>query len=306
MELRHIRYFLAVAEEGNFTRAAARLGMAQPPLSLQIKDLEREVGVPLFHRVPHGAQLTDAGRAFLEGVGGLPARAGDAVRAAQRAARGEAGVLHLGFTGSSALNPVVIEAIRSYRRGFAQVELKIDEGNSLTLVERLRDGRLDIAILRPDGLDATGLRWHRYPDEPLIVALPASHAAARRGPRIDLQPLHGEPFILTPRPLGPSLFDASVAACRAAGFEPVLGPTAPQIVSILALVAAELGVALVPASMRHLAFKGVAYRALHSQSARVSLAIAHREGDRSPFVEHFVALARPDSDVERDTGAGLP
>ncbi|GKS88918.1 LysR family transcriptional regulator [Acidovorax sp. SUPP2539] len=293
MELRHIRYFIAVAEEGNFTRAAARLGIAQPPLSLQIKDLEAEVGVPLLHRVPHGAQLTDAGRAFLEGVGGLPARTFDAVRAAQRAARGEAGVLHLGFTGSSALNPVVVQAIRSYRRGFAQVELRIDEGNSLTLVERLRDGRLDIAILRPDGLDAKGLHFHRYPDEPLIVALPASHAASRKGPRIDLLKLRGEPFILTPRPLGPSLFDASVAACRAAGFEPQLGPTAPQIVSILALVAAELGVALVPASMRHLAFKGVAYRSLSSQSALVSLAVAHREGDRSPFVQNFVALARP-------------
>lgn len=295
MELRHIRYFLAVAEEGHFTRAAARLGIGQPPLSLQIKDLEAEVGVQLFQRVPQGAVLTDAGRAFLEIVSALPARASDAVRAAQRAARGEAGRLTLGFTGSSALNPVVTEAMRAYRRTYASVELKVDEGNSSTLMGRLRSGLLDIAILRPDGLDdieADDVTFHRYPDEPLIVALPLNHPAALPGRKIDLKRLRNEPFILTPRPLGPSLFDAAVANCRAAGFEPMLGPTAPQIVSILALVAAELGVALVPASMRHLAFKGVVYKNLANPGALVSLALAHRAREASPFVRNFVALAR--------------
>ncbi|RYF27710.1 MAG: LysR family transcriptional regulator [Comamonadaceae bacterium] len=293
MELRHIRYFLAVAEEGNFTRAAARLGIGQPPLSLQIRDLEAEVGAPLFQRVPHGAVLTDAGRAFMESVRPMPGQVAQAVRAAQRAARGEVGSLHLGFTGSSALHPQVTQAIRAYRRAYAHVDLQVDEGNSLTLVERLRDGRLDIAILRPDGLDPAGLAFHRYADEPLIAALPAAHAAARQGPRIDLARLRGQAFILTPRPLGPSLFDASVAACRTSGFEPVLGPTAPQIVSILALVAAELGVALVPASMRQLGFKGVVYRALRDHPAAVGLAVAHRSGEASAFVQNFVRLAQP-------------
>ena len=102
MELRHLRYFLAIAEEGNFTRAAARLGIGQPPLSQQIKDLEGEVGAPLFRRVPHGAELTEAGKAFLERVKGIPLQTADAVRAAQRAARGETGRLSLGFTGTAA------------------------------------------------------------------------------------------------------------------------------------------------------------------------------------------------------------
>jgi DNA-binding transcriptional LysR family regulator len=292
MELRHIRYFLAVAEEGNFTRAAARLGIGQPPLSIQIKDLEAEVGTPLFERVPQGARLTDAGVAFLQVVSPMPSRAADAVHAARRAARGEAGSLHLGFTGSAALNPVVTAAIRAYRRAFAQVELKIDEANSSMLVERLVDGRLDVAVLRPDGLAADGVAYHRYPDEPLILALPATHPEAGRGPRIDLKKLRGEPLILTPRALGPSLFDAAVAACRTAGFEPTLGAPAPQVVSILALVASELGVALVPASMRQLGFEGVAYRALKDPTAVVSLAIAHRRGDTSPFVKGFLQHAR--------------
>ncbi|WP_279614231.1 LysR family transcriptional regulator [Comamonas antarctica] len=292
MELRHIRYFLAVAQEGNFTRAAAQLGIGQPPLSLQIKDLEAEVGTPLFQRVPHGAVLTDAGRAFLERVQPLPARAADAVRAAQRAARGEIGLLQVGFTGSSALNPVVLDAIRAYRRTYPQVELTVDEGNSQTLVERLRSGRLDIAFVRPDGLDAEDLRFHRYPDEALIAALPAAHPAASAGARIDLQSLRAEPFILTPRPLGPSLFDAAVAACRSSGFEPMLGPSATQIVSILAAVAAELGVTLVPASMRQLRFKGVVYRALRNHPATVSLAVAHRSADASPLIANFVQQAQ--------------
>lgn len=293
MELRHVRYFVALAEELNFTRAAARLGIGQPPLSLQIRDLESEVGAPLFLRVPHGAVLTDAGRAFLEGVRAMPGLAAQATHDARRAARGELGSLHLGFTGSSALHPEVTRAIRTYRRSYGRVDLRVDEGNSLTLVERLRDGRLDVAILRPDGLDATGLVFHRYPDEPLIAAVPSAHAQARQGPRIDLAQLRGDAFILTPRPLGPSLFDASVAACRSSGFDPVFGPTAPQIVSILALVAAELGVALVPASMRQLGFKGVAYRALRDHPAVVGLAVAHRQGTLSPFVQNFVRLAQP-------------
>lgn len=153
MELRHIRYFLAVAEEGNFTRAAARVGIGQPPLSLQIKDLEREIGVQLFHRVPHGAELTEAGRAFLEVARQIPVTASDAVRAAQRAARGETGQLTLGFTGTAALNPIVPASIRAFRRRFPDVEMNLEEANSVALVSGLVDGRLDVAILRPAASD---------------------------------------------------------------------------------------------------------------------------------------------------------
>jgi len=291
MELRHIRYFLAVAEEGNFTRAAARLGIGQPPLSQQIRDLENEVGARLFDRVPHGAELTDAGRTFLEHVRAFPQRASSAIDAARRAARGETGFLGLGFTGSSALNPVVSSAIRSYRRAYPEVELRIDETNSSALAAGLHEGRLDVAILRPDGIETGGLEIHRYPDEPLIAALPIRHVAAQQGPRIDLQILRGEPLIVTPRTAGPTFYDAVVGGCRAAGFEPALAQSAPQIVSILTLVAAELGVALIPASMRQLGFKGVAYRSIRKNRPMVSLAVAYRHGDDSPFTRNFVAHA---------------
>src|SRR5690606_29798092 len=131
MELRHIRYFLAVADEGNFTRAAARLGIGQPPLSLQIRDLEAEVGAALFHRLPHGAALTEAGQAFLEAVQPLPGQAAEAVQRARRAARGEAGQLSLGFTGSVALSPLLPACIRAFRQQFPAVDLRVEEANSV-------------------------------------------------------------------------------------------------------------------------------------------------------------------------------
>jgi DNA-binding transcriptional LysR family regulator len=133
MELRHIRYFLAVAEERHFTRAAAKVRIGQPPLSQQIKDLEAEIGVTLFRRVAHGAELTAAGKAFLETVQGMPALAEQAKNAARRASRGEIGALRAGFTASAALNPVVPSAIRSFRLAYPDVTLSLEEANTVPL-----------------------------------------------------------------------------------------------------------------------------------------------------------------------------
>lgn len=290
MELRHIRYFLAVAEEGNFTRAAARLGIGQPPLSLQIRDLEAEAGVQLFHRVPHGAELTAAGRAFRDQVQAIPGRVAEAVRAAQRASRGETGQLSFGVTGTAVLNPVVSASIRNFRRSFPDVELKLTEANSATLAASLQDGQLDIAILRLVGDEPADLKIQKLVDETLTVALPASHPAAKAGARgdLDLMVLKDEPLIVTPR----GLHDAALRACRAAGFEPVQGQPAPQIASILSLVAAELGFALVPAALRPMGVEGVVYRSLRAPVPRTVLAVAYRAERPARPVENFAAIAR--------------
>lgn len=290
MELRHIRYFLAVAEERNFTRAARTLGIGQPPLSQQIKDLEREIGAPLFHRVPHGAELTAAGHAFLHAVRHMPAQGEAAINAARRADKGETGTVRVGFTGSAAFNPRVPQAIRQYRRRYPEVELTLREANSNGLVEAIRSGDLDVAFLRPDAVSEDGLRFYLIEEEPMVAAL-ASSRMPHSNP-IALDDLKHDPFILVPRPLGPTLFDATVAACRAVGFDPVLGQSAPQIASVLALVAAELGVALVPASMREAAMKGVTYHDLLGTPPIATLAIAVRRDERSPVVTAFVADAR--------------
>ncbi|MGO4167460.1 DNA-binding transcriptional LysR family regulator [Novosphingobium sp. PhB57] len=296
MELRHIRYFLAVAEERHFTRAAQRLGIGQPPLSHQIKDLEREVGTPLFHRIPQGAELTEAGRAFEAGVRQIPGLVGEAVVAAQRAAAGETGRIRVGFTGSAAFNPRVPQAIRIYRRRFPDVELSLAEHNSIGLVEGLKNGSLDAAFLRPDAVDKQGLRLFHLADEPLIAAL--ASARMPHGEPIRLEQLAEDAFILTPRALGPTLFDATLEACRRAGFEAILGQSAPQVASVLALVAAELGVALVPESMRDASFRGVTYHDLTGNAPKVALALATRNDEQAATVAAFVAEARFPSEAE--------
>jgi DNA-binding transcriptional LysR family regulator len=289
MELRHVRYFLAVAEEQNFTRAAARVGIGQPPLSQQIKDLEAEVGAPLFHRIPQGAELTEAGRAFLENVRAIPIQAERAIRAAQRAARGEIGSLRVGFTSSAPFNPLVTSTIRSFRRAYPDVDLTLEEANTTRLVASLRDGELDAVFLRSDA-GGEDLQLRRLSEEPMLVVLPASHPMAK-SPEIDLIRLKGDALILTPRHVGTTLFDTVIQACREAGFEPTLGQSAPQISSVVNLVAAELGFSLMPASMRQLQVTGVVYRKVRGDAPVAHLALAHRRGETSSIIRNFIAQA---------------
>jgi len=289
MELRHLRYFLAVAEECNFTRAAAKLGIGQPPLSQQIRDLEREVGAALFHRVPHGAELTAAGAAFLGEAKASLAAAEKAKLAAQSANRGETGRLSLGFTASSAFNPVVSTTIRRFRARWPDVRLALTEMNTLALMQKLEGGELDAAFMRPSLDDPAGVRLRRLPDEPMVIALPASHPLARRS-KLPLAALADEPFILFPRLVGLSLYDDVVLACRKAGFELTVAQEAPQISSVVNLVAAELGVSIVPASISQIRLEGVAYRPIEGPPAVARLALAMLKTRRSPVTENLMSL----------------
>lgn len=290
MELRHIRYFLAIVEEKNFTRAAAKVGIGQSPLSQQIKDLEREVGAALFHRVPNGAELTAAGQAFLDIVKVMPTLAERGTHAARRASRGEVGVLNIGFTASSAFNPVVPNAIRAFRKAYPEVVLHLEEANTTRLVDGLGEGTLDAVFLRPGSAGADGFQLRLLSEEPMVVALPASHPAASRD-QIDLADLAGDPLVLFPRAVGPTLFDTIVRAFRSAGVEPIMGQTAPQIASTINLVAAALGVTLVPASMSQVAVAGVVYRPIAGDAPIARIALANRRGDTGAIVRNFVARA---------------
>jgi len=289
MELRHLRYFLAVAEEGNFTRAAARLGIGQPPLSQQIRDLETEIGAMLFHRVPHGAELTAAGAAFLPEAKASLAAAEKARLAAQSANRGETGRLSLGFTASSAFNPVVSTTIRRFQARWPDVQLSLTEMNTLGLMQKLQHGELDATFFRPGLDDPDGVRLKRLPDEPMVVALPASHALAKRK-TLPLALLAKEPFILFPRLVGLSLYDDVVRACREAGFELKVAQEAPQISSVVNLVAADLGVSIVPASISQIKLAGVAYRPIEGPPAVARLALAVLRSKRSPVTENLMSL----------------
>ncbi|WZB69936.1 LysR family transcriptional regulator [Achromobacter xylosoxidans] len=219
MELRHLRYFVATAEAQHFTQAAEQLGMAQPPLSQQIRQLEAEVGTPLFDRKGRGVRLNDAGRAFLTCAQDILQRADAALQTARRAARGEVGELTLGFTESASFNAVVTELIRQYRQRYPDVEMTLTQGDSETLVAQLREGGLDAAFVQPPFALDGGLAFAHLDEEPLMVALPLGHALARRK-RLAPADLAQERFILYSRKSGYGLSADIMAACRQHGLNP--------------------------------------------------------------------------------------
>ncbi len=291
MELRHIKYFVAVAEELSFTRAAARLGIGQPPLSQQIKDLEAKLGVLLLRRVPHGAELTEPGKTFLQESRLVLAAAEQAAVAAKRAARGEAGRLRLGFTGSAHFNAAVPLVVRNFRRRYPDVGLHIEEANTHQLSELLTLGTLDVVFSRHDFTNEPRLSLVPVRTELLVAVLPSSHRCAN-GQAVPVSALEGDDFIVKSRSLGPVLYNAVVGACRDAGFEPRIGQEAPQLASVISFVAAGLGVSLVPASMQQIRADGVAYLPISDVQAQVTLSLVWRRDERSLVARHFVSIVK--------------
>jgi DNA-binding transcriptional LysR family regulator len=292
MELRHLRYFVAVAHEGHITRAAEKLHIAQPPLSQQIKALEAEIGAALFVRHPRGVALTDAGRSFLSDAEAILASVGQAAQRARRTARGETGRIAVGFTTSAPFHPLVARAIREFRSARPDVSFVLEESSSGDLLAGLREERLDIAFIRSGVADPEGLTVHPLLQEDMAAALPARHRLARR-PSLALKELASETFILYRRPDGRGLFDVIITACAAAGFSPHVGQEAPRIVSTLNLVAAGLGVTIVPASLSRLPLEGVTYRPLRGRPPlKVPLSLASRRDERSAATLGFIDLVR--------------
>lgn len=289
MELRHLRYFIEVASERNFTRAAEKLGIGQPPLSQQIKSLERELGVELFRRTAHGAELTGAGEAFLIEAQRVLGGAQRAAQAAQRAARGETGRLRIGFTGSAAFNPVVPALIQRFKNRYPTVDLSLEEANTPVLLQRLLDDGLDAVFFRPGTASPEHVQMHRFADEPMKIVLPSTHPLAAKK-RLPLTALAGEPFVLVPGPAGVTLHDEIVRACGEAGFSPQLAQPAPQVSSVINLVAAGLGVSIVPAAIAQVQVKGVRYVDVQGAKMRARLALGWREGDASATLGNLVGL----------------
>jgi len=299
IELRHLRYFVAVAEEGHVTRAAERLGIQQPPLSQQIRALERAVGAPLFRRLPRGVELTDAGRALLDRARLILRDVDLALEAVRRTARGEQGSLAIGFTSSAAFHPLVAAVVRALRQSAPGVALALEEGSTGDLIDALRAGRLDAAFVRSPVESPHGLVIEPILDEAMVVAVSDQHPLAARfrrraggamlEGRVALPALAGETFILYRRPSGPGLYDGIIAACRAAGFSPRIGQEAPRLVSTLSLVAAGLGVSIIPESMARLGTHGIAYVHLDRKSRLTApLNLARRDETPSGVLARFV------------------
>jgi DNA-binding transcriptional LysR family regulator len=299
MDLRHLRYFIAVAEELSFTRAASRLGLGQPPLSQQIQQLEREVGAPLFDRLPRGVALTAAGQRMLQDAKDILARSEQAVVNARRAAWGELGLLRVGFTPSASFNPFVTASIRDYRQAFPDVRVELVEATTAQLMEGFQTHRLDVAFIRPAPGETGNLPCRLLLREEMLVALPAGHPLAGRR-SIPLAALRGESFILYPRRNGRALYDAIVGACEAAGFSPRVAQEAPQMASTVTLIASGIGISLVPASMGQLLAEGVIYRPLRGPAPRAELSLAHQTETAREVTAAFTRLV-----LERARREGL-
>jgi DNA-binding transcriptional LysR family regulator len=293
MELRHLRYFIAVAEERHVTRAAERLGMQQPPLSQQIRALERELDVQLFRRLPRGVELTDAGSALLADARAILSHIDHAFATTRRTARGEQGQVAVGFTSSAPFHPFVPRIIRAYREAFPLVALTLEEGGTTELIDDLRNERIDAAFIRTAIADQEGLVVSTLLREAMVLALPRGHGLARREDAVALKALAGETFIVYRRRNGPGLYDAILSACNAAGFSPRVGQEAPRIVSTLNLVAAGLGISLVPESLQRMRMDGVVFRRLTGAAQpKAPLYLASRRGESSAAVRKFLELVR--------------
>lgn len=289
MELRHLRYFLVVAEELHFGRAATRLHITQPPLSQQIRQLEDELGVALFERTKRRVRLTEAGHVFQESARQMLDQAEQAVRTAQRVHRGEVGSLTVGFVGS-AIAGVFSEILLAFRSRCPEVELTLQELTTGQQVRALRERRIDVGILRPP-IGEADFALETICHESFVVVLPRSHPLAAQR-RIALRELAGETLVMVPRDVGPEVEDDTDAFFRRAGCHLQRLSGATQMLTIIGLVAAGTGLSLVPASMRAVRWKGIVYRPVQDRMPPADLAMAWRRDTASSVVRRFVDIAR--------------
>jgi len=306
MDLRHLRYFLAVADERHFTRAAAKLGIQQPPLSQQIRQLEDELGSKLFRRLTRGVELTEAGAYLVPEARQILDQVERTKVAVQGLARGTCGHIRVGFSNASYFNPVVSQAIRDYRERFPDVVLTPVQSVTADLVKMLHETKIDVAFLRAP-FDDDGLGSDLIVEEPLIAVIPTSHPLAKQA-ELDLAALAKEPFLLFPRPTSPGFYDSIVSACQQAGFSPQVGQEAPDIPSLIHLVGAGFGVSVVPIALTQVRAEGAAYVPLAGEPPMAWTRLGYRRHDVSEAVKNFISIARRHrmvgSVVPRAHGAG--
>lgn len=296
MELRHLRYFVAVAEELNFRRAAERLSMAQPPLSQQIHDLEQELGVQLFNRSNRAIQLTVAGRVFLTDAHQILAQSDMAIHRAQRADRGELGQLTLGYT-SLIHNPLFPAVLRLHRERYPEVELVLRDLVTIEQMQQLSTNTLDISFATHASFAITSLEQETLSQEvilrePMVALLPSNHRLAKQ-PAIPLAALANESWIWFARPFDPTTYDYMMRLFEQVGFRPNVTQEINQQQIILSLVIAGFGISLAPKSITSIATgANVAFVDVVDPTPIVEFNIIWRRTDTSPVLQTFLATMR--------------
>jgi DNA-binding transcriptional LysR family regulator len=296
MDLRQLRYFVAVAEEGHITRAAERLGMQQPPLSQQIHALEAQLGLALFERHPRGVTLTDAGRALQVEARRLIDSADLLALRMQRMADGQRGLLSVGFTSSAAAHAFTPAVLRACRRESPEVDLQMSESNAAELIEGLSAHRIDVAFLRLPVARPGALVFETLFVEPMMLVLPLDHPLADcYGPEqpVPLEALRDEALILVRRPGAPGMYANLLARLSQRGIPVRVVAEVPRMMSNVNLVAAGAGISIVPASMSGAHARSVVYRPLRKDAGiEAPITVAYRDGANDPVSGRFLALVR--------------
>jgi LysR family transcriptional regulator, benzoate and cis,cis-muconate-responsive activator of ben and cat genes len=287
MEHRQLRYFIAVAEELSFSRAAAKVGVSQPPLSRQIANLEAELGTRLLDRDKHGVRLTESGKVFHAEATKTLAALARTIHMTQRAARGQTGSLSLGFGGSAAYT-FAPSALRKFRDLYPGVELSLHSTPMTSQLEQLREQSIDVGFLMLPVHDKT-FHTRLLLSDPLVVAAPVGHPLTRFK-KIGLRAIEPYGLIMFPRAGGFGFFSHIVAICKRAGFVPTVAQEVGPMESVIGLVAAGVGISVVPSVAKRLRITGVEYRPLRESYAVMEFAMAWRRDNTSPVVRAFVDL----------------
>lgn len=289
MDLRHLRYFIAVAEELNFTRAAGRLHIAQPPLSQQIRQLEEELGVTLLHRTKRHVELSEAGQVFLDHARQILRSTEVAAVQARRAQRGEIGRLSVGFFEhmSYTLLPPIF---RAYRERFPDVDVDVRWFPVIGQADALRRGDVDISFMRP-GTDSEDITTEVLVTEPFVIAVPASHPFAAED-SLSLRDCAAERFVMYTPHLAPDFHEMILRMCATAGFTPRVALEVGQVYTCLGLVSAGIGLAFVPSSVQRIHLDHVVYKPLRSRSLPVEVMLGWRTTNTSPLIGAFVETAK--------------
>ncbi|MBD2451587.1 LysR family transcriptional regulator [Nostoc sp. FACHB-152] len=290
MELRHLRYFIAVAEELHFSKAAKRLHIAQPPLSQQIQQLEAELEVKLFHRkTKQQVQLTEAGKVFLQETYRLLAQLKTAVALTQRIGRGQTGQLRIGFT-SLVIYDLLPLILREFREQYSEVELVLLELTTSQQEQALKDFRIHVGFAHPPLEDDT-LSYKCIHSETLVVALPATHSLTQKE-HIRVHLLLSEPLIMFPRYLAPGLYDRIMALFQQKKVKPNITQEAVQMQTIIGLVSAGMGVAIIPSTLQNLQRSGVVYRPILEEVPVIETAVIWQQESLTPIVENFLQFTQ--------------
>jgi DNA-binding transcriptional LysR family regulator len=297
VELRHLRYFIAVAEELHFGRAAERLGISQPPLSQQIQALEDELGACLFERTRRRVALSAVGELFLPEARAVLAQMDKAIGVARRARQGELGELKVGFTSSAPFTSTIPRALLAFRQACPAVHLDLRELSSREVAEAVAAGRLQVGMIRPLDPLPDGLLALELFAEPLVVVLPAGHPRAFGDAHgIALEELASEDFVFFPRSFGTGLYDQVLGLALAAGFSPRIVQEASEAMTLIGLVATGLGVTVLPASFSRMRIDGVVYRTLRDPGASTAVWLVRRQGERSALVQRFAELLQSEAE----------